>query len=297
MAGSRRFGIRTLLCAVVVCAALAALARAEEFTLREALQTEGLSEAAWEPHLTRFEFFSQELRAALDAAASPRSVFGQAQVVHEFLHCRVLRGDYNERASSVADALAGGSFNCAAASGIYVLLAKAVHLPAHAVAVPGHVWCRVESDRQTLDIEATSPIWFELLASETDARPEAAQRLRAHRQRMAEGRRLDDCGLLAILYYNRGVRALRSGAYAEAAGANLRALALDPQCQGARENLLGTINNWSLALAADGHRQSGHALLSAGLACAPDYAPFQANARFLQQSPAAGSVQDEAARH
>ncbi len=278
MAGSRRFGIRTLLCAVVVCAALAALARAEEFTLREALQTEGLSEAAWEPHLTRFEFFSQELRAALDAAASPRSVFGQAQVVHEFLHCRVLRGDYNERASSVADALAGGSFNCAAA-------------------VPGHVWCRVESDRQTLDIEATSPIWFELLASETDARPEAAQRLRAHRQRMAEGRRLDDCGLLAILYYNRGVRALRSGAYAEAAGANLRALALDPQCQGARENLLGTINNWSLALAADGHRQSGHALLSAGLACAPDYAPFQANARFLQQSPAAGSVQDEAARH
>src|SRR5206468_4603399 len=97
-------------------------------------------------------------------------------------------------------------------------------------------------------------------------------------------RRVSETGLVAVIYYNRGIDLLRDGRFAEAVSANLRALRLDPENEAAAGNLLASINNWSLSLAAAGRFEDAISLVNRGLAAAPDHEPFHANRRHIYRT-------------
>jgi tetratricopeptide (TPR) repeat protein len=130
-------------------------------------------------------------------------------------------------------------------------------------------------------VQTTCPAWFAVLGDD-------AMRRAALRQTLGEaavgadlaptaGRRLDDTGLTAIVYYNRGLDYLEAGRFAESLAANQTALRLDPQNATAHANLLATLNNWSLDRYRRGDVAEAVRLLEQGLAIDPHYALFREN--------------------
>lgn len=155
---------------------------------------------------------------------------------------------------------------------------------ARGVAVVGHVWCRVITPDGSFDVETTCPNWFELTASlAADNDPPENPLLVEHLRRVAAARVLDEPALIAVIHYNRGLRLLKQQRFHAAATANLQALQLDPQCEPARENLLVTLNDWSLALAAHGQTELALDLLDKAMALDGHYQPFLLNYRFISQ--------------
>jgi hypothetical protein len=165
----------------------------------------------------------------------------KASAIHAYLHSEILRGKYQPSASDVAVVLAGGDYNCASVSALFLTLAEAFDLDACAASVIGHVWCRVRTDDAGFDIETTCRDWFALAAARADFTPaEHARQSQAwqdHRRRVAQARELDQSAFVAVFHYNRGVQMLRQGDFTAAAAANLHALELDLQCEPAYGNL------------------------------------------------------------
>ncbi len=255
--------------------------------VQDVLQAGGVSAARSRQAGLEFRVFANQLSEAGHVCGSERQ---QAQSIHRFVHERILQGKYETSANDIAAVLAGGSFNCLTASVLFLALAADFDLEAQAVAVPGHVWCRVASPGRPIDVETTCPHWFELAVREpVKATAELEQFMAEHNRRSAVARVLDRQALIATVHYNRGVRFLKEQQFSAAAAANLRALEIDPRCAPAYDNLLATINNWSVALAARGERELGLDLLAIGLAWAGDYEPFRSNYRYFSQRQAAGS--------
>jgi hypothetical protein len=165
----------------------------------------------------------------------------KARAIHSYIHDKILQGEYTLSASDVAEVLAGGDYNCASVSALFLTLADAFDLDACAASVLGHVWCRVRTDDGAFDIETTCRDWFDLAAARADFAPaEHARQSQAwqdHRRRVAQARELDQAAHVAVFHYNRGVQLLRQGEFTAAATANLRALELDWQCEPAYGNL------------------------------------------------------------
>ena len=259
--------------------------------VRAVLRAGGNSAA--EPRQAECDFrsFAGQLRESGDVFGDERQ---RAEAIHRFVHEQILRGNYETSANDLGVTLAGGPFNCATASVLFLALAADFDLDARAVVVPGHVWCRVTDPRGTFDVETTCRGWFEVAASERANMPsEMTQFMAEHQRRASIARVLDRPGLVAIFHYNRGVRYLKEQQFSAAATANLQALELDPRCAPAYDNLLATINNWSLALALQGERELGLGLLAAGLALAADYEPFRGNYRYLSRQRAAAGEASE----
>jgi hypothetical protein len=249
--------------------------------VRAVLHACGASAARSRQSGNEYRALADELRASSQACGDERQ---RAQAIHRFVHARILRGGYDASSSDVARVLAGGPFNCATASVVFLALAADFDLEAQAVAVPGHVWCRVAISGRPFDVETTCRNWFDLAARESaHLTVEEKQFMAEHVRRSTRARTLDQQALIAIFHYNLGVRLLKDRQYSAAATANLRSLQLDPQCVPAYDNLLATINNWSLSLAAQGERELGLDLLAMGLTLAGDYGPFRANYRYLSR--------------
>lgn len=177
------------------------------------------------------------LAAKLDAGLPAGSIEAQAAAIHAFLHERILRGRYEPSASHLGVALDGGPFNCVSATVLYTLLARRCGVSAVAMSVPGHVWCRV-AGLPALDIECTNRDWFAIRARYQGVPTSRVSTAMArHRGRVVVGRPLDEEQLRAVLHYNRGVSLIEAGRLSPAAWQNLQALALDPDCRPARENL------------------------------------------------------------
>ncbi len=187
----------------------------------------------------------RELLARIDELRRHGTVTGDAlqrsRAIHEFIHADVLHGKYDPAASDLAVTLAGGSYNCAGVSALFLTLAPAFDVDACAVSVVGHVWCRVETADGPFDVETTCRDWFILAAARASFTPaEHARQSSAwqdHRRRIVLARELDPSAFLAVFHYNRGVRLLREGEFDAAAAANLAALRLDWRCEPAYGNL------------------------------------------------------------
>ena len=254
--------------------------------VRAVLQAGGVSAAQSRQSGNEFRSFADQLRESGQVGGDE---IQQARAIHRFVHGQILRGKYEKSGSDLAAALAGGPFNCAAASDF--------DLKARAVAVPGHVWCRVASHQQPFDVETTCRNWFELVARDpADVTAELKQFLAERDRRSTRARTLDQPALIAIFHYNQGVRLLKDRQYSAAVTANLRALELDPRCVPAYDNLLATINNWSLSLAVQGERELGLDLVEMGLALAGDYEPFRVNYRYLSRPQAVADRAQESSR-
>jgi hypothetical protein len=174
------------------------------------------------------------------------SVQRRARLIHEFIHTEILRGKFDPAGSDLAVALAGGPFNCASVSALFLALAADFGIEAQAVSVTGHVWCRVTAEEYAFDVETTARQWFTIARQNAAGGPGAASAAwQEHLRRSRAGRVLEPTSFLAIFHFNRGVSLLRSGRLGDAALANLRAIALDLRCQPAWENLFAAAQGWS----------------------------------------------------
>src|SRR5262249_47357256 len=150
-------------------------------------------------------------------------------------------------------------------------LASDVNISAQAMELPGHVRAVVDCVGQQYEIEVTCPAWSGSVRQLGGANP-------AQFQLQAEnGRVVSPLGLVAMIYYNRGVYAFNERRFAESLSANRRALLLDPDDKMARGNLLAAVNNWALALCDAGYYPEAERLLAAGQQFEPNHATFTHN--------------------
>jgi hypothetical protein len=86
-----------------------------------------------------------------------------------------------------------------------------------------------------------------------------------------------------MIYYNRGVEAVRRDDYERAILLNRLALTLDSQNANARGNLLAAINKQALKLTARQQFAAALALVDEGLAIEPEHGPLQQNRDYIRR--------------
>ncbi len=260
----------------------AADGRMEQYSLlAAALIASGVeSQTTLDRYQQRLDGYVRRLKQAHTFAGDGRE---DAEAVFHFLHRRILHGGYRIDCTDLRVALDEGRFNCVSASVLFQCLAERCGLTVSGLEMPGHAMSRVHLSDGPLDIETTCAAWFRLM----DDPKRQAQSVRdtlgtAPADPGAAAREISSVGLVAMVYYNRGVDLLAEGRYAEAALANSRALFLDPGNETARGNLLATVNNWAIALGQSGRFDEAIAMLEAGLALDPHYGPFRLNYAHVQ---------------
>jgi hypothetical protein len=197
----------------------------------------------------------------------------RVQLVHQVLHQRLLGGGYDPNATNLAATLQSGVYNCASATLLFVALASDLNISAQAMKLPGHVRAVVECVGEPYEIEVTCPAWNS-----------AVRRLSSGQfQSQENGRVVSPLGLVAMIYYNRGVDAFNERRFGESLAANRRALLLDPQDNTARGNMLAAVNNWALALCDAGYYAEAEHLLADGQQFEPNHATFAHNAAHVLQ--------------
>jgi tetratricopeptide (TPR) repeat protein len=217
-----------------------------------------------------------ELRGSAKLSGPPRQ---QAQVVFEFMHCRILTGGYHTDCTDLRNALDEGRFNCVSASVLFNCLAGELGVRVCGLEVPGHAMSRVLLPEGPLDVETTCPRWFRLLG-DPRRQAELAENttgLAAATADRSQAREVSPAEMAAMIYYNRGVDLLAKKRFDEAATANAKALRLDPQSATARGNLLATVNNWAIALGSADRYAEAADLLRIGLRLDPSYETFIPN--------------------
>ena len=242
-----------------------------------------------EAYRRRFDHWVAELQTSGHVTGSVRD---RVRAIHEFLHARVLTGGFRAASTTLGEAFENGRFNCTSSVILFRLTAERFGLSVGACEVPGHAYAEVAGEAGPIEVQTTCAAWF------AAADDRAAQRnlLRSvvgdEAAAGGERRHLSDLGLLAVVYYNRGVDAVEAGRYDEALTLNRTALRLDPANRAARANLLATVNNWSLEVGRRGDVGRAVALLETGLAYAPDYDLFYENlVAMLQQRLSATTLQ------
>jgi tetratricopeptide (TPR) repeat protein len=254
-----------------------------QFSLMDgALVASGASnEAPLDAYRQRFTAWCSEARRV---AANEEWPLDRARAVFEFMHREILTGGYDAQATELTRPLADGKFNCESATVLFAALAADCGLTVRAIERPRHAMCCLAIGDKRFDIETTCPNWFEL----TPAMREQAEQSALGRDRAADRpgarREIGPAALVAVIYYNRGVDLLNEKRFAEAVSVNVRALRLDPENEIAAGNLLAAINNWALALGADGRFEDSVALLNRGLTAAPDHETFHTNLRHVYRT-------------
>ena len=232
----------------------------------------------------RLQTLAVEFRDSEDASLP---LAERAGAMHQFLHQRVLSGQYDPHANNIDEVFRSGRFNCITASTLLLALADQCDVAAAAWESPAHVLVVIDPDGIAAAVEMTRREWRSELLPGAARRPygQPAERSSApvaDRPGLSEGRLIGPTQLLATYYHNRGVERLAAHDYAAAVALNETALALDGQCAAARQNLLAAWNNWGLALAEAGQFTAALEKIDAGLAIAPDYEPLRENRVYIE---------------
>jgi tetratricopeptide (TPR) repeat protein len=103
---------------------------------------------------------------------------------------------------------------------------------------------------------------------------------------IAGERLLCDSALIGRIYYNLGLEYANRDRYELSIAATHRSYELDPTHLAARNNLLATLNNWSLLLAQRGDIPAALDATRRGLQLDPHYAPLRENLRRLERMAA-----------
>ena len=247
--------------------------RLDQHTLMEAaLVASGVAtRAELDALVRRFdERLADWRRGGLDSLPTTRRV----AMLFELMHADLLGGGYRSDCSDLAELLQAGRFNCVSATVIWQCLAEFFDLDSIALESPGHVHAQIIVDGRMIELETTCPQWFEIL---DDPAKQQAARGRVGAGAPPSRRALTSVGLLAALYYNRGIELLERRLYAEAVAANAKALRLDPDSTIAHGNLLAVLNNWALDLGSQGDFERATHLLAESRQAAPDHETFAIN--------------------
>jgi hypothetical protein len=239
-----------------------------------------------------------ELRSSIDPKQLPEK---NAERVFEFMHQRVLHGGYRLECTDIRMAFDEGRYNCVSASVLFNCLASGVGLNCCGLEAPGHAMSRIYLPEGRLDLETTSPHWFQRRDDPTRFRedvvptepskssalsmPYATQQEHclpsSAISNPAIKREVTPVQMTAMVYYNRGVDFLAEKRFADAATVNAKALWLDPQNTTARGNFLATLNNWSIGWCSSLHYAAAAKLLRTGMIFDRQYPAFQQNFVYL----------------
>ncbi|HEY2883183.1 MAG TPA: hypothetical protein VGJ15_12135, partial [Pirellulales bacterium] len=260
--------------------------RLEHYSLLEAaLVASGVKDlSALDQYDRKFSAVRDEVRQQLAnlSGGTPDEIERQIKQIHFLLHQRLLAGGYDANATNLGETLDTGVYNCASATLLFVALASDLGLQAGAVELPGHVRAVVTCGREQFEIEVTCPQWPQAMRR-TAVQTASVDNTGASAGLQTDGQRpVSWFGLIAMIYYNRGVDAFQNRQFAAAIAANRRALLLDSANQTARGNLLAAVNNWALALCDAGDYAEAEALLTAGRKFDPAHQPFIHNAAHVE---------------
>jgi tetratricopeptide (TPR) repeat protein len=237
--------------------------------------------AALESYERKYAAWSEAARRLAEREDSP---LRRAETLFEFVHREILTGGYDAQATELTHPFDDGKFNCASATVLFTALAMDCGFTVHPIERPRHAMCSLEIGGQRMDVETTCPNWFQLTPTTRRQAEAAASARDAATDRPATRREIGSAALVAVIYYNRGVDLLHERRFAEAVSVNVRALRLDPENETAAGNLLASINNWALALCAEGDYPEAAELLARGLTIAPDHEPFHTNQRHVYRT-------------
>jgi tetratricopeptide (TPR) repeat protein len=217
------------------------------------------------------------------SAAGERQSLERVRLIHQVLHQRLLFGGYDANATNLAATLRTGIYNCATATLLFVTLAGEVEVQAAAMELPGHVRAIVECGGQEYEVEVTCPVWSDAVRPVRTTNKMLGGENDAFSGSEIPRREISALGLVAMIYYNRGIDAFNGHRFSESLAANRRALLLDPENKIARGNLLAALNNWALQLCDEGYFAEAESLLSAGQQYDPQHLAFIHNAAHVQQ--------------
>jgi tetratricopeptide (TPR) repeat protein len=237
----------------------------EEAALLASGVTEGKKRKAY---LDQFNELAAQARKATAAASTAQA---RGEQLLRFLHGGPMKKGYSAKQTTLSGILDTGQFNCVSSALLFNALAGKLGLDARGVEVPDHAFSIVYVGTRGLDVETTTPQGFN--PSRTREAQERFKGLTGFayipEHRRESRREIRDAGLVAILYYNRGVALAREGRHHEALLCYFRALNLDPEFASAVKNALASLANWGVALAKEKKFAEGLEVLSAGLRLAP----------------------------
>lgn len=184
--------------------------------------------------------------------------------VHEYVHRRVLRGDYDASCARLDRTLESGDYNCLTATLLYLDLCRVSGTDVRALASPNHVRIVWQAAGTSRAIETTDPRW----------QPEALR---------ADEFPITDRQLVARVYYNLGIEYAKREEYAAAESLTRTGWSLDPTLDDARENWLATLNNWSVRLIHRGQFVQARQLIERGLQVDQQYVPLRRAQQYLSR--------------
>jgi tetratricopeptide (TPR) repeat protein len=231
----------------------------EHSLVEAALVASRVDDAATRARYSRqFDAWLGELRRSASDWADDRQ---RAEAVFDFLHQRILRGTYHADRTDLTHVFECGDYNCLSSTVLFTCLARPLGLNVTAVEAPNHVASRLMANGRSYDIETTCAAWF---------RAGGKSPWTAHRE-------VTDAGLVAIIYYNRGVDLAERQALAQACEANWKAWRLDPESATIRSNFLASLNNRALELSREHRFAESVQVLRFGQTLAPTYDKFALN--------------------
>lgn len=255
-----RFSLLTAALVVSVARAQAASNAPGIELAQTILRAESSDQADTERHLDHLRVFADKLSATGTVVGDDTQ---RAEAIHRFMHAEALGGGYVADAHTLAELLETGRFNCLSGTLLFFTLAATYDLPLVAIESRGHITAGLRGGDAISPIETTTADW-------------QPQWMRAESIAIGAARIISRQQLLAAVYYNRGWQCLQNADYAAAIAANRQALALDPLCQAARNNLLASLNNWAVALSAAGQYAQALEALQTGQSIDASFAPFAA---------------------
>lgn len=206
------------------------------------------------------------------------------QLLH-WIHEQPLQPGYLEQQTLLSTVLDKGTYNCVSSAVLYTLLGKELGLDVRGVEVPDHAFATVFVNGEAIDIETTTEHGY------NPARSRAAAKKFAERTGFAYipvsrshlRRETTPLGLIALIYYNRGVEYSNREEHFTALLYYFRALSLDREAASAVKNALASISNWGLRLANAKDFGGGLKVLNVGLSLAPEDRGLNHNKKALWQ--------------
>jgi tetratricopeptide (TPR) repeat protein len=200
------------------------------------------------------------------------------------MHRRVLCGGYDLAATDLRLVLDEGRFNCVSATVLFNYFGGALGLKCQGLEMPSHAMSRVLLPEGAIDVDTTCPRWFHL-ADNPQQRTAAASKTigAAAWADRSKAREVSPIQLAAMIYYNRGVEALRHNDFELAIARNRLALLLDSENTDARGNLLSAINKRALELTTQKKFAAAIELVERGLRIEPSHAPLRQNRLFIDR--------------
>ena len=221
--------------------------------------------------------FDHHRRQLIDQVATIDNPSQLAPAVFDYLHQRILQGEYRSDCSWLSESLRNGHYNCLSATILYQCLCRELNVPVQGMERPEHVFCRLTGKRRHV-VEATCPSWFsknrELAAAGTveDARDETIA-----------ANPISELQLIARMYYNRGIDYVDRQQFAAAVSSIEVGLQIDPTHAASQRNLRATLNNWALACAQQQQFERAVGLLARLMDLDPEFEPLLVNDLHIHQ--------------